>query len=129
MNGILDQLFGGSDYSEPSTYYLGLCTSVGANGTITGEPSGNNYARVSISNTKSNWTDAASGMVSNKVNFDFPTASGSWGTVSKFFLSSSSTGGTALCYGPLDREKSPVNGDQPRFMAGDLDITLTDLNL
>jgi hypothetical protein len=126
MNEVLDQVFGGSDYAEPATWYLGLATGVAANGTITGEPSGNNYSRVSITNDKDAWTDAAAGALANEVDFTFPQASGSWGAMDTFFLSNTSTGGTALCYGPLAVEKTPLTGDTPKFSAGDLDIQLTD---
>lgn len=126
MNEVLDQLFGGSDYAEPATWYLGLCTGVAANGTITGEPTTGNYSRCTITNDKDSWTDAASGSVSNEVDFTFATANASWGALDTFFLSETSTGGTALCYGPLAVEKTPEDGDTPKFPAGDLDIVLTD---
>ncbi len=126
MNEVLDQLFGGSDYAEPATWYVGLCTGVAADGTITGEPSGNNYARVEWTNNGTNWNTASSGATSNKLEITFPEASGSWGALDTFFLSSAASGGTALFYGPLDAEKTPTSGDTPKFAAGELDITLTD---
>lgn len=126
MDEVNDQLFGAQDYSEPATWYLGLCTSVAANGTITGEHSGDSYARVEITNNTTNWNTSSGGATSNKVDFTFPEASGSgWGALDTWFLSSSSSGGTALIWGTMT-EVTPASGQTPVFPAGDLDITMVD---
>jgi hypothetical protein len=130
MNTILGLLFGavGSPYSAPGTLYFGLCTGgVAADGTITGEPSGNNYSRKSITNDTDLWNTAANGALDNKAAITFPEASGSWGTITTVFIANhSSNGGAAVVlYGTLTVEKPITSGDTPSFAAGDLDISLT----
>lgn len=124
-NEILDHLFGGATYDVPATLYIGLSTTTptDAGGNIT-EPSGNNYARCSVTNDKDSWTDAASGALENEVDFTFNTASGSWGTISHFVLYDASSEGNALAFGALSESKAVGSGDTPKFNAGDLDITL-----
>jgi hypothetical protein len=125
VNEILDQVFGGSDYAEPATWYLGLATGVAADGTITGEPSGYDYARVAITNDKTTWSDAASGVVSNDIDFTFPAANGgSWGALDTVFLSTTSSGGTALLFAEFT-EKTIADGDAPYVATGDMDISIT----
>lgn len=126
MNEVLDQLFGGADYAEPATWYVGLCTGVAADGTITGEPTGGGaYARVEWTNNTTNWNTASGGATSNKLAITFPeNTTPAWGALDTVFLSSSSSGGSALIYGTFT-EKTIAIGDTPYFPAGDLDITMS----
>jgi len=122
---ILDHVFGGSTFSRPATMYIGLCTGVTEGGVVSGEPSGNNYARVSKSNDSNSWNDASGGSKTNKVDIEFPEASGAWGTVTKFFISDAASGNAnTLGYGDLAASKSPTAGDIVKILAGQLSITL-----
>lgn len=129
MNTILGLIFGaaGSPYTAPSNLYIGLATAVAADGTVTGEPSGNNYARVTVGNSSTNWNTAANGAVDNKTAITFPQASGSWGTLDTFFIANHLTnGGSAvIAYGTLSEEKTIGTNDTPSFAIGALDISLT----
>lgn len=130
MNTVLGLLFGasGSPFTAPATLYVGLATgSIAADGTVTGEPSGNNYARVTVTNTDTNWNTAVNGTVTNKLAFTFPQASGSWGTVANFFIAThlTDTGSAVIAYGALGTSKAITTGDTASFAIGDLDITLT----
>jgi len=128
MNIILGLLFGavGSPYSAPGTLYFGLATAVDGAGTVTGEPSGNNYARKDITNDTALWNTPSSGLVDNKVAITFNTASGAWGTLDTFFIANhaTNTGAAIIAYGTLAVEKTISDGDTPSFGAGDLDIQL-----
>jgi hypothetical protein len=55
---------------------------------------------------------------------EFPTATGSWGTVTHTALYDASTSGNMLAVGQLTASKSVGTGDVFRFSAGDFDITL-----
>lgn len=129
MNTILGLIFGaaGSPYTAPSNLYIGLATAVAADGTVTGEPSGNNYARVTVGNSSTNWNTASGGVVDNKTAITFPQASGSWGTLDTFFIANHPTndGSAVICYGTLSEEKSIGTNDTPSFAAGALDISFT----
>lgn len=124
-NKLLDHAFGGSDYTRAATLYIGLSTTTitDAGGNIT-EPSGNNYSRVSVTNNSTNFPAASGGAKSNGTAITFPQASGSWGTVTDFFISDASSGGNILGYGALTTSKAVTNGDTVSFAIGDLDITL-----
>lgn len=126
-NALLDLEFGGTAHSAAATHYFGLCTGITDAGVITGEPSGNNYARKGITNDKDLWTDAASGALDNEVVITFNEASGDWGTLSHFFIANDSSGDgntKIIAYGALTASKTIGNGDTPSFAIGDLDIEL-----
>jgi hypothetical protein len=123
MNTALGLFYGasGSPYTTTTPLYVGLCTAVGADGAVTGEPTigVSGYARVSVANTSTNWNTAASGSITNKTAITFPTASGAWGSVTMWFISDSATltTGHVVVYGQLGTGKSPTTGDTPSFAA------------
>lgn len=125
-NKLLDHAFGGSDYSRPATVYIGLSTTTisDAGGNIT-EPSGNGYARKAVTNNSTNFPAASSGAKSNGVAITFDTPTGSWGTVTDFFIADASSGGNILAYGALSASQVIGSGNVVSFAIGDLDITLT----
>lgn len=123
----LDLIFGLTSFTPTSTMYLGLSTTTitEAGGNIT-EPSGNGYTRYSFTNNKTNWSTASGSpsTVSNAVEFAYAQATGSWGTVTDFFISDASSGGNIYIYGALTTSKSITTGDTARFAIGDLVIQL-----
>ena len=129
VNTILGLIFGavGSPYTAPATLYVGLCTGVAADGTVTGEPSGNNYSRKSVTNDTDAWNTAADGVVDNKAAITFAEASGEWGTLDTVFIAnhSSNDGAAVIIYGTLAVEKTITSGDTPSFAIGALDIGIS----
>jgi len=115
---ILDHVFAGAAYTAPSTLYLGLFT--GAPGEAGGgtELSGNAYVRKAIAFTTSGDT------TSNNAAVEFPTATGSWGTVTHVRVFDASTSGNLMVYATLSASKAVASGDVFRVPSGDLDITL-----
>jgi hypothetical protein len=122
---LLDLVFGAVAFTAPTPIFVGLSTTTitdaGANIT---EPSGNAYARVSVTNNATNWPAASAGSKSNGVAFTFPAATGAWGTITDFFISDASSGGNILAYGVLTTAKAINNGDTASFAIGDITITL-----
>ena len=115
---ILDHVFAGAAYTAPSTKYLGLFTAApGETGGGT-EVSGNAYARQSIAFTTSGDT------TSNNAAVEFPTATGSWGTITHVGIFDASTSGNLMVYATLTASKAIASGDVFRVPSGDLDITL-----
>ena len=91
---ILDYLFGGTSFSNPSTFYIGLSTTtIQNNGSGATEPSTGAYSRVSLSNNKTTWAAAANGTLSNLITIAFPESTLSWGTITYVFLASGGTTG------------------------------------
>jgi len=95
-NKVLDRLFGQTTLTPPTTYYVGLSTNaLTFSGSITGEPSGGAYARVAVTNNKTNWANAASGILANLTSVTFTESTASWGTITHVFLASSLAGTAA----------------------------------
>ena len=115
---ILDHVFAGAAYTAPSTLYLGLFT--GAPGEAGGgnELSGSAYVRKPIAFTTSGDT------TSNNAAVEFPTATGSWGTVTHVGVFDASSSGNLMVYATLSASKAVASGDVFRVPSGDLDITL-----
>ena len=116
---ILDHVFAGAAYSAPSTKYLALFTAIsdGEAGSVT-ELSGSAYARQSVAFTTSGNT------TSNNAAVEFPTATGSWGTVTHVGVYDASSSGNLMAYATLSSSKAIATGDVFRVPSGDLDITL-----
>lgn len=124
---ILDYVFSTAAFTPAATLYFGLSTTTvsDAGGNIT-EPSGNAYARVAVTNNATNFPAASVGAGSkgNGVAITFPQASGSWGTVTDFFISDASSAGNIYGYGVLGTAKTVTNGDTVQFAINGLTITL-----
>ena len=117
-NEILDHILRNAAYTPASTVYIGLSTGSFADGNSGTELSGNSYARQSIA------FDAASGGTTDNTSaIDFPTATGSWGTVSHWGLFDAATSGNLLIHGAFSASKTVASGDILRIAAGELDIT------
>jgi hypothetical protein len=117
-NKVLDHVFGGVSYTAPATLYVALFTSdPGETGSGT-EVSGGSYARQTVTFT------VTGNQASNTAAVEFPTATGSWGTVTYAAIYDASTSGNLLAYGALTTSKTIASGDVLRIPAGDFDITL-----
>ena len=124
VHELLDAVFGGGTYTPEATIYVGLSTTTPTNtGTSVTEPSGNAYARVAVTNNATNFPAASSRAKANGTVVQFPTASGSWGTVTHFVLYDASSGGNFLGWGNLTSSLAVGTGATVDFPIGDLDIT------
>lgn len=104
--------------TRPTTWYVGLFTAApGETGGGT-EVSGGSYARTAATFTVSGDTATNSGAV------EFPTATGSWGTITHAAVFDASSGGNMLLYAALTASKTIATGDIFRIPAGELDVTL-----
>ena len=115
---ILDHVFAGAAYSAPGTHYLGLFTAAPGEAGGGTELSGSAYVRKSVAFTTSGNT------TSNNAAVEFPTATGSWGTVTHVGVYDASTSGNLMAYATLSSSKAIATGDVFRVPSGDLDITL-----
>jgi hypothetical protein len=115
---------------KPSAIYIALWTATlndASTGVTAGEVSGGSYARQQVTQLDANWNAPGTGGLIDNVNaITFPTATGSWGTITDVAIIDSSSGaGNILFYGPLTASKVVGSGDTFKFNAGDLDITLS----
>ena len=117
-NKILLHVLSNTAYTSPTTVYLGLHTADPTDAGTGTEVSGGSYARQSFASTISG--NAAS----NTSAIEFPTATGSWGTLGWVGVWDNVSGGNLLFHGALTTSKTIASGDVFRVPAGDLDITL-----
>ena len=115
---ILEHVLANTAYTSPTTVYLGLHTADPTDAGTGTEVSGGSYARQSFASTISG--NAAT----NTSAIEFPTATGSWGTVGWVGVWDNLTSGNLLFHGALTNSKTIASGDVFRVPAGDLDITL-----
>jgi len=139
-NKLIDHIFRGTSYTAPSTLAVALCTaapndtSTGA--TITEVADSNGYERTELAPDDANWTDTAggtdetssgtTGTTSNAAAITFPTASGSWGTITHIAIVDSAThgAGNVLFWGELVTPKTITDQDTFSFSIGNLSVQL-----
>jgi len=117
---VLDHVFGGVAYTQPTKYvalYTVAPTDTGGGTEVTG----GSYARQTGAFTVSGTNPTTA---SNSAAIEYPTATANYGTVVAVGILDASSGGNLLAYANLDTSKSVTTGDVFRFDTGDLDITL-----
>ncbi len=116
---LLDHVLRNVSYTSPSTVYMALYTSDPGEANTGTEVSGTAYARTALT------VGAASGGQSqNSAAVVFPTAGGSWGTITHFAVFDASTAGNMLIYGALTSSIVISSGTRPTFDIGTLTISL-----
>ena len=125
-NRNLDYNFGSSAYSVPGTLYMGLSTSViGNDGTGATEPSGGAYARVTVTNNKTNFGPAATGALTNLTSINFVESTTSWGTITYIFFADAISGGNIWYFQSLSPSKIVQAYTTVVFAASALTISMT----
>ena len=120
---LFDHVFRGVVYTAPGTVYVSAHT---ANPTDAGggETSGTSYARVAVAATTAEWNAHGTAGPGDNVNaITFPTAGGSWGTISHIGIYDDPSAGNLLMYGALSASKAITTDDTLQIAAGALDIT------
>lgn len=128
---ILDHVFTDAAWVPPSTWYIGLSSTVIADdGTGATEPSGGGYARVAT--TAADWSAASGTTPASKTNtaaLSFPIATLDWlaaANITDFGFYDASTAGTIYMIGKLTIPRPVLNGDTATFAAGLLVVRLGD---
>jgi hypothetical protein len=122
-NELYDHLFRAAGFTSPTTVYAALFTDTAslANleaGTLTGEVSGNGYARTAIT-----MGAPTAGLGSNSAAVTFPAASGgNWGTIRYMAIMDAATAGNVLTYTQLDADVVINNGNQFQFNTGNISV-------
>ena len=122
---LLDHVLGNAAYTAPANVYVSLSTADptdDASGNA--EPVGGSYARVTVANNATNWPASSSGAKANGTAVQFPTATGSWGTVTHFAIWDAATVGNMLMHGALGSSLAITSGMAANFPIGDIDVTL-----
>lgn len=117
-NKVLSYVFSGGSFSQPGTKYLALYTTAPTDAGGGTELSGSAYARQSCAFT------TTGNQATNSAAVEWPTATGSWGTVVAVGVFDGSSGSNLLAWNNLTASKTISTGDVFRINAGDLDIDL-----
>ena len=114
----LNWLFTATSVTRPTAWYIALYTVAPTDGGGGTEISGNAYVReaVAMSVTGDNATNTGA--------VEWPTASGTWGTIVAVGVFDALSAGDLIAYGNLTVSKTITSGDVFRIPAGDLDITM-----
>lgn len=124
-NELLDHVFGNAAYAAPATLYMALSTTDPTDdGSGITEPVGGSYARLAVANNATNFPAASGGSKTNGTDFQFATATASWGVVTHMAIFDQVTGGNMLAHAALSSSKTIDNGDTVIFEIGNLTITL-----
>ncbi len=115
---VLDHVLGTGAYTMPSTVQIGLSTGSFNDDNSGTELTGNGYARVAIT-----FAAASSGSAATNATVTFPTATGSWGSVSHYGIFDAASGGNLLIHGSFSSAKTIGTGDVFRINSGDLTVT------
>src|SRR5262245_36716522 len=101
-NAVLDRLLGDSSGPIGATAFIGLLLTVPNNdGTGVVEPSGNNYARVSVTNNSTQWPAAVARVKQHANDITFNAATGTWGTVTHVGVFDALSGGNLRIFDAL----------------------------
>jgi hypothetical protein len=118
-NALINATLRNTSYTSPATVYVGLYTSDPGEGNTGTEVSGGSYARTAVT-----FGAPSNGVSTNSASVTFPTATGTWGTVTHIGILDASTSGNLLYYTPLDASKSIASGDVFTISVGNLSVTL-----
>lgn len=126
-NKLLDHVFGGGDYTRPTTLYMALLTSApndASTGSNISEANYTGYTRKAVTNNATNFPAASGGAKSNGTEIVFAECTGGSSTITHFAIVDADAGGNVIGWGALSTSKQITAGDTPKFAVGDLDITL-----
>jgi hypothetical protein len=137
-NRVIDALLRNQAFPTITNIYVGLSTAACSDtGFGTEVANSNNYSRVTVAASLANWagtqgagitvaSDGTGGQTSNNGAINFPTPSGSWGTVTHWFLADSGThnSGNILICDDLTVSKTINNGDTVSFAIAALTVTV-----
>ena len=129
---ILQHVFTGTAYAQPSGRYLALFTSAPSETGGGTEVSGGSYARQAATfdvdpayeiDPVGDPGVLVTAAINNAI-IEFPTASAAWGTVTHIGIFDAVTAGNMLAYAELDTPRAITSGDIFRVPEEDLKIAL-----
>lgn len=118
-DAVINAVLRNTSYTSPAAVYVGLYTSDPGEGNTGTEVSGGSYARTAVT-----FGAPSNGVSTNSASVTFPTATGTWGTVTHIGILDASTSGNLLYYTPLDASKSIASGDVFTISTGNLSVTM-----
>lgn len=118
-NALINGTLRATNYTAPTTVYVGLFTTDPTDAGTGTEVSGNGYARKSAT-----FASPSNGASSTSADVQFDQATGSWGTITHFGILDALTSGNLLYHGALTTSKAIDTGDVFKIASGSLTVTL-----
>jgi hypothetical protein len=118
-NAVINAVLRNTSYTSPAAVYVGLYTSDPGEGNTGTEVSGGSYARTAVT-----FGAPSNGVSTNSASVTFPTATGTWGTVTHIGILDALTTGNLLYHTALDSSKSIASGDVFTISTGNLSVTM-----
>jgi len=118
-NALINAVLRNTTYTSPATVYVSLYTTDPTDADSGTEVSGGSYARTAVT-----MGAPSNGVSTNSADVTFPTATGSWGTVTHIGIHDALTTGNLLFHTALDTAKTIDTGDIFKITTGNLSVTL-----
>ncbi len=118
-NAIINATLRATTYTSPANVYVALFTTDPTDANTGTEVTGGSYQRTAVT-----FGSPSNGVTTNSGAVTFPTATGSWGTVTHIGLMDAQTSGNLLYHSALDVSKTVSSGDIFSIQTGNLSVTL-----
>lgn len=118
-DALINATLRATNFTAPTTVYVGLYTSDPTDANTGTEVSGGSYARTAVT-----FGAPSNGVSTNSAAVEFPQATASWGTVGWIGILDAATSGNLLYHTPLDISKVISSGDIFKISIGSLSVTL-----
>jgi hypothetical protein len=118
-NALINATLRATNFTAPTTVYVGLYTSDPTDANTGTEVSGGSYARTAVT-----FGAPSNGVSTNSAAVEFTAATASWGTVGWIGILDAATSGNLLYHTPLDISKVISSGDIFKISIGSLSVTL-----
>ena len=118
-NALINVTLRNTAFTSPTVVYVALYTTDPTDADTGTEVSGGSYARTAVT-----FGAPSNGVSTNSASVTFPTATGTWGTVTHIGILDATTSGNLLYYTPLDASKSIASGDVFTISTGNLSVTM-----
>ena len=118
-NALINGTLRATNYTAPTTVYVGLYTSDPTDANTGTEVSGGSYARKSAT-----FGAPSNGVSATSADITFDQATASWGTITHIGILDASTSGNLLYHTPLTTSKTIDTGDIFKIASGSLTVTL-----
>ena len=118
-NALINATLRATNFTAPTTVYVGLFTSDPTDAGSGTEVSGGSYARKSAS-----FASPSNGASATNADITFDQATASWGTIGWIGIFDALTTGNLLYHTPLTTSKTIDTGDIFKIASGSLTVTL-----
>lgn len=118
---ILNHIFRATASTAPATVYLALHTAVNSDTTPGTAVTLGGYARQAITFS----APSPAGAITNSADVQFTASGAAYGTVVSTSIYDALTTGNQLCFDNDFTDTAVADGETLKFVAGDIDVTLT----